>query len=378
MLRPQQSTRLDQAFSISPIVAILGPRQCGKTTLARQYLEHQGTRTTFFDLEDVTDLARLDTPKLALQNLEGIVVIDEIQRRPELFPTLRVLADRPNAVAKFLILGSASRDLIRQSSETLAGRITSLELSPFSISETGQTEKLWLRGGFPRSFLADTEEQSVGWRRSYISTYLERDVPQLGIRVPAVALRRFWMMLAHYHSQVFNASEIAKSLGVSDKTVRHYLDILSGTFMVRQLQPWFENLKKRQIKASKIYFKDSGIFHSLIGIEDAAMLTRHPKLGASWEGFALEEVARKLDLLPEEIFFWGVHGLAELDLFAIRKGRRLGFEIKYTDAPRVTASIRTAIDALKLDEMTIVFPGTADFDLGHGVRARGLESFVNA
>lgn len=375
MDRPRSLEALERAFSVHPVVAILGPRQCGKTTLARQFVERQGRGVSFFDLEDVTDLARLETPKLALQDLKGLVVIDEIQRRPELFPTLRVLVDRPKAATKFLILGSASRDLIRQSSESLAGRISYLELSPFSVSEVGQVDQLWLRGGFPRSFLADTEEQSADWRRGYISTYLERDIPQLGIGVPAAALRRFWMMLAHYHGQVFNASEIGKSLGVSDKTARHYLDILSGTFMVRQLQPWYENMKKRQVKGMKVYFRDSGIFHSLLGIENPEALARHPKLGASWEGFALEEVIRSLEIPMEEVFFWGVHGGGELDLLVVSKGRRLGFEIKYTDAPRITPSVRKASEALKLDEMTVVFPGSTEMDLGEGVRAKGLELF---
>jgi predicted AAA+ superfamily ATPase len=373
--------RIGDQFQVAKVVALLGPRQSGKTTLARQFAAsgvlpfHAGL--SYFDLEDPAHLERLLTPKLALENLTGLVVIDEIQLRPDLFPILRVLADREQGSTRFLILGSASRDLIRQGAETLAGRIAFVEITPFSLEETGPdaTNPLWLRGGFPLSFLAVSDDASWRWREAYLKTFLERDIPALGIQVPAATLRRFWMMLAHYHGQQFNASELGKSLGVADTTVSRYLDILTGTFMVRRLTPWFENIKKRQIKTPKIYFRDSGILHRLLGIPGMEQMITHPKLGASWEGFALEQIIRNSGAADEETYFWGVHNQAELDLLLFRGGKRLGFEVKYTDTPKVTASQRAALEHLKLDSLTLVCPGDANYPLDERIQVTGLSRF---
>lgn len=376
MERKHILTDVWEALKIHPVVAILGPRQCGKTTLAKQLQQLHGQKHPFFffDLERPKDLARLDEPMLALQDLQGYIVIDEIQRRPELFPVLRVLVDEKKK-RRFLILGSASRDLLRQSSETLAGRIRYLELTPFGLDEVDDLARLWLRGGFPPSYLLRSTTASLEWREAYVSTFLERDIPNLGIGVPAPMLRRFWMMLAHYHGNIFNASEVGKSLGVAHTTARHYLDILTGTFMMRELQPWFENISKRQVKASKIYFRDSGIFHTLLGITDRHSLLTHPKLGASWEGLALEEVIKKHRARPEECYFWAVHNQAELDLLLIKAGKRLGFEIKYSDAPKCTKSMQQARELLQLDSLTVIIPGKEEFPLGEGIQAVGLESY---
>lgn len=369
--------KIKNAFRVNPIVAILGPRQVGKTTLARDYAEACGLSSTRFDLEDVTDLARLETPKLALQSLTGLIIIDEIQRRPDLFPTLRVLVDQ-HQNQNFLILGSASRDLIQQSSETLAGRISYLELTPFSLNEVLNSEILWLRGGFPKSYLAPDDDVSWSWRQDYIATFLERDIPNLGFRIPSAQLRRFWMMLSHCHGQIFNASTLGQALGVSHTTARHYLDILTGTFMIRELQPWFENIKKRQVKSSKIYFRDSGILHSLVGIRNQQQLDVYPKLGASWEGFALEEIIRAYNGKAENCYFWAVHNHAELDLLLIQDGQRLGFEIKYTDQPSLTRSMQTALDMLHLDQLTIFIPGSAEFPLSSQVDVKGIDNLHNS
>jgi predicted AAA+ superfamily ATPase len=378
MLREQLIEEVTAGLRRSSVVTLLGPRQAGKTTLAR-HVARSGAfvcneSLNYFDLEDPAHVERLATPRLALERLQGLVVIDEIQRRPDLFPILRVLIDREDSPARFLILGSASRDLIRQGSETLAGRIEFVEIMPFHLRETGveQLDALWLRGGFPPSFLADSDDTSWRWRESYIKTYLERDVPALGIRIPALTLRRFWMMLAHYHGQQFNASEIGRSLGVADTTASRYLDILAGTFMVRRLAPWFENLRKRQIKSPKIYFRDSGILHRLLGIPAMEQMVIHPKLGASWEGFALEQIIRLSGVSEEEAFFWGVHNQAELDLLLFIKGRRLGYEVKYTDAPKMTRSQQQALEHLRLESLTVVIPGEADYPLGDKIRVLGL------
>lgn len=373
----QEAARL---LKIHPVVAILGPRQCGKTTLARQFIRQlpSAQKASFFDLEDETDLARLETPKLALEELRGLVVIDEIQRRPALFETLRVLADRRPIRARFLILGSASRDLIRQGSESLAGRIGFMELPPFTAAEVNAKDlrKLWIRGGFPASFLAASVDASRQWRKDYISTFLERDIPALGFRIPSHFMRRFWTMLAHYHGQVFNASEIGGSLGLSDDTMRRYLDVLCGTFMVRRLLPWHENLGKRQVKSPKIYFRDSGVFHALMGLWSEKEIQTHPRLGASWEGWALEEVIRAHGASPEEAYFWATHNDAELDLLIVQDGRRIGYEIKYTDAPRLTPSMRIALRDLKLSQLVVLFPGSQSFPLADNIRAVGFQSFL--
>lgn len=360
---------LNDRFRNNPIVAILGARQCGKTTLARQFSEQWPTDVTFFDLENPIDIRRLEEPLLALENVEGLIVLDEIQRTPDLFPVLRVLADRPDKKTKFLILGSASRDLIRQSSESLAGRISYLEMGGFSLDLVGadKAEKLWIRGAFPRSFLASSEALSYQWRLDFISTFLERDIPQLGFNIPAKSIGRFWQMLAHYHGQIFNASEIGKSLGVSDHTAQRYLDLLSGTFMVRQLRPWYYNTKKRIIKRPKIYFRDTGILHALFSLMQKKDVLLHPKLGASWEGFALEETIKALQLREDETFFWGVHASAEIDLVFQKNGRLYGVEVKYAQAPGLTPSMRMACDELDLKHLWVIYPGKTTYALDRNI-----------
>lgn len=354
-----------------PVVAILGPRQVGKTSIAQSLAATYEERAAFFDLESPVAVARLSEPMLVLEPLRGLVVLDEIQRRPELFPILRVLADRPGRPARFLVLGSASPELLRQTSETLAGRIHFHELGGFALDETGPetVDRLWLRGGFPLSFLADSEVASFEWRRDFIRTFLERDLPQLGVQTPSETLRRFWTMLAHVHSQTWNGAEFSRSFGVSIPTVMRYLDLLSSTFVVHQLRPWFENLGKRQVKSPKVYLSDSGLVHALLGITDREDLESHPRLGASWEGFAIREIVERLGARPEEAFFWSTHGGAELDLLVIRGRRRLGFEIKRTDAPKVTPSMRIALTDLKLDQLDVIHAGEFAFPMTEGIRA---------
>ena len=347
--------RLAVAVGRSPVTALLGPRQCGKTTLARQFARDK--KASFFDLESQPDLRRLQNPELALRAERGLVVLDEIQARPELFAVLRVLADRPRSGTRFLVLGSASPDVVKGASETLAGRVEFVELGGFDLRETGAAswERLWLRGGFPRSLLAKTTQDSVAWREGLIRTFLERDVPKLGTYIAAPAMRRFWTMLAHYHGQTWNGSEIARSMGLSDKTVRSYLDILTGTFMVRQLQPWHENLGKRQVKAPKIYLQDSGLLHSLLDITDRRTLLAHPRVGASFEGFAIEQILRAVS--PSQAFFWGTYGGGELDLLLLTGGRKHGVEIKLSEAPTATRSMHTAMSDLSLDHLWVIYPG---------------------
>ncbi|NUM87916.1 MAG: ATP-binding protein [Bdellovibrionales bacterium] len=372
MERTAYLREIEASFLDHPVVALLGPRQSGKSTLARAYARSCRKEVHFFDLEDPVHLARLESPKLALEDLRGLIVIDEIQRRPDLFPVLRVLADRRKC--RFLVLGSASRQLVRQSSETLAGRIAYREVRPFSVRESVDTRKLWMRGGFPRSYLAKSGAAAGSWLKHYVSTFLEQDIPQLGFNMPAGTLRKFWMMLAHYHGGIFHASEIASSLGFSGQTARRYLDILTGTFMIRELQPWHANVDKRQIKSTKIYFRDSGVLHYLLGLDEPSSIMTHPKLGASWEGFALEQVTSHLDLDAEEVFFWGTHAQAEIDMLTIRKGRAIGFEFKYTDAPRVTKSMRIAQKDLDLSALYVVYPGSENFRLDSGITAVGFEN----
>jgi hypothetical protein len=314
---------------------------------------------------------------LALERLRGLVVIDEIQRKPELFPALRVLADRARKPARFLLLGSASPDILRQGSESLAGRISYHILPGLSLAETGETDRLWLRGGFPRSYLARSEKESSAWRREFIAAFLERDLPQLGIRTPAATLRRFWNMLAHYHGQIWNSSEFGRSFGVADTTVRGYLDTLTSAFVVRQLQPWTENIKKRQVRSPKVYLEDSGILHYFLGVSGRTELENHPKVGASWEGFALSQVVQCLGARPEEIYFWATHAGAELDLLWIRGRKRFGFEFKRTSSPRMTPSIRAAMEDLNLKKLFVIFPGKEGYALGRGINAVGLDSIRN-
>lgn len=367
--RPRRLAELRGLLARYPVVGILGPRQVGKTTLARMAAGADAPR---FDLEDPRDLARLEDPMAALAGLRGLVVIDEVQRRPELFPVLRVLADRPRRPARFLVLGSASPSLLRQSSESLAGRVAYMRLGGFDSDEAGAGAKLWLRGGYPRSFLARGEKDSFQWRRNFLSDFLERDLPQLGVQIPAAALRRFWGMLAHCHAQILNSSEIGRSLGVADTTVRRYLDVLADTFMARQLKPWHENLAKRQVKSPKVYVADSGLLHALLDIREGASLDIHPKSGASWEGFALAQTVARLGAEWEECHFWATHNGAELDLFVVRGGRRLGFEFKKSSAPAVTPSMRAALADLKLDSLTVVYPGTQAYPMSARIRALPL------
>lgn len=374
MLKRNAIETIGDLFEVNPVVAILGPRQCGKTTLAHQYLQAAGEPYHFFDLENPDDLAALDNPQLLFASLTGTLVIDEVQRRPQLFTDLRVLVDRESRQRKILLLGSASRDLLQQSSETLAGRISYMELTPFTLDELGTMDKdaLWLRGGFPLSFLAKSDNASHLWRKAYISTFLERDIPALGFRIPAATLRRFWQMLTHYHAQVINYSEMARSFAVADTTIRHYLDILTETFMLRQLQPWHENIGKRQVKRPKIYFRDSGLYHTLLTVENQRQLLSHAKLGASWEGFALEQVIQHFGVDAEEVYFWAVHGQGELDLFFHKGGKRYGVEFKFADAPRLSRSMTFARNHLQLEQLFCVYPGDKCFPLAEGILACGL------
>jgi len=359
-----------------PVVAIIGARQVGKTTLARQLVARDWDTVTVFDLEDPRDVARLSDPMLALQGLEGLVVIDEVQRRPELFPVLRVLADRPQIPARFLVLGSASPHLLRQSSESLAGRIAYLELGGFTMQEVGvaQLERLWMRGGFPRSFLAESDQESFEWRLEFIRAFLERDLPQLGISTPSTTVRRLWTMLAHSHGQIFNASAFARNFGVADTTVRRYLDVLTSTFVARQLQPWHENLKKRQVKTPKVYLTDSGLLHALLNLADQEDLEGHPQVGASWEGYAAEIVRDRLGARSDECYFWATHAGAEIDLVVIRGRTRLGFEFKRTVAPSASRSMRIAQKDLRLERIDVVYSGDSTFPLADQIRALPLSS----
>lgn len=376
MNRDNFLSTISSRFKTFKVVALLGPRQCGKTTLARNYIEKIGgiPSANYFDLEDPLALSRLENPKLTLEALEGLIVIDEIQRKPELFPILRVLVDEQKTKRQFLILGSASRDLIKQGSESLAGRINYLELTPFSLDEVGykNIDQIWLRGGYPLSYLAESEEQSRLWLKSYISTFLERDIVQLGFNLPAQTMRRVWTMLTHYHGQTLNYSEIGGALGLDDKTIRSYVDILAGTFMIRVLRPWSSNLKKREVRAPKIFFRDSGIFHSLLGVGSKNELLTNPKLGASWEGLALEMIIRNLGVEADECYFWGIHNQGELDLLIVKDGKRLGYEIKYSDSPSLSNFAKTIPKLLKLDEFSVVYPGDKTFSIEQGITAVGI------
>ena len=362
-----------------PVVGIIGARQVGKTTIAKQIIDSLNIPCAFFDLENPEDFSRLSDPMLALKNLKGLVVIDEVQQYPDIFRVLRVLSDRPKRPCRFLILGSASPELLRQTSETLAGRIVYHQLKGFSLEEVGvkHVNKLWLRGAFPRSFLARSLNESVDWRKGFIKTFLERDLPQLGITIRAVTLRRFWSMIAHYHGQLWNSSEFGRSFGVADTTVRNYLDLLTSTFVIRQLLPWHENISKRQIKAPKVYVSDTGLLHTLLNIESMNDLQKNPKIGVSWEGFVIEQLIHKYDLINEECFFWATHGGAELDLFIVKKGKRLGFEIKLTSSPKVTPSMRNSLSALKLDKLTVIHAGEETFLLTKKIQAVAFKDILN-
>jgi len=362
--------RIERALARSPVVALVGPRQVGKTTLARSFIAPDSPN--YFDLEDPVSLARLAEPMTTLAPLTGLVVIDEIQRAGDLFPALRVLADRPSNPARFMVLGSALPALLRPSSESLAGRIEVIEVSGFGLSEVGLEagDLLWLRGGFPRSFLASNQCDSLAWRKQFLLALTERDLPQLGIRISPTAMLRFLTMLAHYHGQIWNAAEPARSLGISESSVRRYLDLLSGSYLVRQLPPWHENIGKRQVKAPKLYWRDTGLLHQLLGIDSRDALLSHPKSGASWEGFVMEELIRGLD--PDEAYFWATHTGAELDGLFIKQGRRLGIEIKRADAPRLTPSMRHAMTDLKLDLLWVIYPGNRTYPLHENAQALPL------
>ncbi len=351
------------------VVALLGARQVGKSTLARQVVERYRGERDFLDLEQPSGLRALDRPEAFLGAKTGLVVLDEVQRRPELFPVLRVLADRPGG-ARFLVLGSASPQLLAQTSETLAGRIAFHQLPPLDLSEVGanRQRRLWLRGGFPPAFTAHSDAESAEWRRNFVKTLLERDLPQLGVRVPGTTLERFWAMLAHVHGQILSWSELGRSMGVADTTVRRYVDVLAGSFVVRLLQPWHENISKRQVKSPKVYVGDSGLLHSLLDVETFSALERHPKCGASFEGHCLDQVVRRLKARPEQCFFWATQAGAELDLLVVRGNERRGFEVKYADAPALTPSMRAALKDLKLDSLEVLYPGTREYALHDRVR----------
>lgn len=368
--RSRHRTQCLQLLESVPCVAILGARQVGKTTLAKELAGSWDADVNLFDLERPSDLIRLDDPELALGSLSGLVVLDEIQRRPELFPVLRVLIDE-DPTRRFLVLGSASPALLRQSSESLAGRISYHELPPFSIDEVGVDvlDRLWMRGGFPRSFLASDDQASFDRRLDFVRTFIERDLPALGMQAAPVTIDRFWRMLGHGHGQVWNSSRFGGSLGLSDKTVRSYLDLLTSALVVEQLRPWHENVGKRQVKAPKVYIGDSGILHALLDLPDRTSVERHPILGASWEGFILRQLAVVTGSRPDQRYFWATHAGAELDLLIVRGNERIGFEIKRTATPKVTASLRSAIETLHLDRAYVVHAGPHTFQMGHGVQA---------
>lgn len=370
--RPTVIAQITQALTIHPIAALLGPRQCGKTTVARLVGAQQAS--TYFDLENPVDARRLSAPLTVLQALSGLIIIDEVQRQPELFELLRVLVDRPQNAARFLVLGSASPQLVHAAAESLAGRIGFVDLTGFDLTEvdSAQRDRLWLRGGFPRAFLAGDDTASMIWRQDFIRTFLERDIPQLGITIPAETLRRFWTMVAHYHGQTWNSAEFARSLGASEVTARRYLDILAGAYMVRILPPWYENLGKRQVKSPKTYVRDSGILHGLLQLETLSDLQAHPKLGASWEGFAIEQIIGLLG--TRDAYFWATHGGAELDLLVHLRGKHYGFEIKYADAPGTTRSMQTALHDLALEHLWVVYPGQQEYALDERITVLPLDA----
>lgn len=373
--RPGALKQLETALEENPVCALLGPRQCGKSTLAGMLAGKREAH--WFDLERAADAAALAQPELALRGLRGLVVIDEVQRRPELFAALRPLADRRGMPARFLILGSASPDIVRGVSESLAGRVGFVDLGGFHLGETGPDaqDDLWLCGGFPRSFLAPSPAASLRWRMDFIRTFLEQDMPQLGIRTAAETLRRFWTMVAHYHGQVWNAAELARALSASENTARHYLDVLCGTYMARRLLPWHTNLGKRELKAPKIYVRDSGLLHALLSIGTARDLMAHPKLGASWEGFALEQILARCG--ARDAYFWGTHNGAELDLLLFRGGKAWGFEFKVGDGPAMTKSLHIALNDLGLERAWIVYPGTRRYLVHEKVEALPLREMAS-
>ena len=374
--RASYQAAVERALGRSPICALLGPRQCGKTTLAQAVTTSRPSH--YFDLESPRDQLRLQNPESALAALTGLVVLDEVQVQPDLFPILRVLADRKDREAVFLILGSASPELIQKSAESLAGRIEFIDLHGFDLTEVGseRSQDLWTRGGFPRSFLAESDADSLAWREGFVRTFLERDLPQFGVRVAAPMMRRFWTMLAHSHGQLWNASQLGRSMGLADKTVKRYLEDLTQTYMIRQLQPWFENLSKRQVKSPKIYLRDSGVLHHLLHLESYDVLSAHPQVGASWEGFAIEQILRRA--AGAEAYFWATQSGAELDLLLFENGKRIGYEFKYSEKPKISRSMRVALADLNLDVLRIVSPGTVRVQLEARIEVVGLQSLLEA
>ena len=367
--RRRHLRRLTLLLRESPVVAVLGARQIGKSTLARQLVAARRGPATWFDLENPADIARLADPGLELRQLRGLVVLDEVQRLPDLFPLLRVLADRPRTPARFLVLGSASPELLRQTSETLAGRVAFHQLDGFGLREVTDLDRLWLRGAFPRSYLARSTAASRRWRNDFIRTFLERDLPALGNTVPSTTLRRFWTMLAHWHGQLWNGAEFGRAFGVAHTTVRRYLDLLTSVFVVQQLQPWHENLAKRQVRSPKVYIGDSGLLHALLGLGTREAVVSHPKVGASWEGFVVRQITHLLEAPADRCFHWSTHAGAEIDLLVLAGDRRYGFEVKRTEAPRLTASMRSALEALRLHRLDVVHAGDRLYRLAPRVRA---------
>ena len=375
VLRGFLLSELLESIEDNSITAILGPRQCGKTTLSKA-ITHPDFKLHYFDLEDPRDAFLFEQPMLALEALTGIIIIDEIQLKPALFSLLRVLADKKRENTRFVILGSASPSLIKGASESLAGRIHFIDMVGFTLTELGSDaqQDLWMRGGFPLSYLANSETKSINWRNNFIRTFLERDIPQLGINIPTERLRKFWYMLAHYHGNILNTSEIGKSLGLSSHTIQHYLDILSGTYMIYLQQPWFENISKRQVKSPKLFIRDTGLLHALLGLNEKQLVT-HPKIGASWEGFVIEQLKSKFK--DDEMFFWNTHGGAELDVLLFRGGKRIGFEIKYSDSPNLSRGSYSAIEDLQLDHLYVIVPTSKTYPLKDKITVTSLKELIH-
>jgi predicted AAA+ superfamily ATPase len=374
--RPNKLKAIRDGFDRASIVSITGLRQSGKTTIAKEFASKFSGKSTHFDLEDPRSLARLTEPMTALEGLSGLVVIDEVQRLPSLFPILRVLADRIDQPAKFLLLGSASPVLIKEISESLAGRVALFEMDGFNLQEIGaeNIKNLWCRGGLPPSYLAKSDTDSLRWRQDFITLFIERDLPQFGVTIPSATMRRFWAMLAHYHGQTWNASELAKSFDVSQAVIRKKLDILTGAFAIRQLPAWYENMGKRTVKSPKIYLRDCGLLHALLDVSSSEQLESHPKLGSSWEGFCIEQILSITG--SSNAYFWGTHAGAELDLLLLRNGKRIGVEIKYSDGPSTTRSMRSAMEDLKLDHLYVAYPGKEDYPLDKRISVMSLPSIL--
>jgi len=374
--RPNKLKAIRDGFDRVSIVSITGLRQSGKTTIAKEFASKFSGKSTHFDLEDPRSLARLTEPMTALEGLSGLVVIDEVQRLPSLFPVLRVLADRKDQPAKFLLLGSASPVLIKEISESLAGRLALFEMDGFNLQEIGTKnfKNLWCRGGLPPSYLAKSDTDSLRWRQDFITLFIERDLPQFGVTIPSATMRRFWAMLAHYHGQTWNASELAKSFDVSQAMIRKKLDILTGAFAIRQLPAWYENMGKRTVKSPKIYLRDCGLLHALLDVSTSEQLESHPKLGSSWEGFCIEQILSVSG--SSNAYFWGTHAGAELDLLLLRNGKRIGVEIKYSDGPSTTRSMRSAMEDLKLDHLYVAYPGKEDYPLDKRISVMSLPSIL--